>query len=42
MDQRDFVERGVDGTMRLPSARVGRSHLDEGAEERPAPRYVTV
>jgi hypothetical protein len=41
MDQRDLIKRGVDGAMRLPSARVGGGHLDEGAEKRPAPPDVS-
>jgi hypothetical protein len=41
VDQRDLVERGVDGAMRLLGARVAGGDLDEGAEERPAPPDVS-
>jgi len=41
MDQDDLVERGVDGAMRLPSARVSGGDLDKGAEEGPAPPDVS-
>jgi hypothetical protein len=37
MDEGDLFEAGVDGAMRLGSARVAGRDLDEGAEQRPAP-----